>query len=162
MENIVLEFNNIDNIYSEFSSTNNKILKKKFAQHLEEAIDEQDTNEDINLIIKCEEKLTKQQKETATNTIKKYYSRKLKQSENIIKKNRIIALSMLIVAVLLIICLHFLNEINTHYIITTILEVVVWVFAWESTDIIFFKNTKDKQDKKLYKQILSSQITFKS
>lgn len=161
MENIVLEFNNIDNIYSEFSSTNNKILKKKFAQHLEEAIDEQDTNEDINLIIKCEEKLTKQQKDTATTTIKKYYSRKLKQSENIIKKNKIIALSMLIVAILLIICLHFLNEINTHYIITTILEVVVWVFAWESTDIIFFKNTKDKQDKKLYKQILSSTIIYK-
>ena len=161
MENIVLEFKQIENIYSEFSSTNNKILKKKFAQHLEEAIDEQDTNEDITLTIKCDENITKQQKETATNTIKKYYGRKFKQSENIIKKNRIIALSMFIIAVLLVICLHFLNEINTHYIITTILEVVVWVFAWESTDIIFFKNTKDKQDKKLYKQILSSKITFK-
>lgn len=162
MEKIMLDINNINNIYSEFSSSNNKILKKKFAEHLEEACSELDSNEQINIIIKCEQKLEKNSQETATKTIKKYYSQKLKESENIINKNRVIALSMLIISILLIIGLHFLNEHNVHYTISTILEIITWVFAWEFTDILFFKNIKERNDKKLYKQILSCEITFKN
>lgn len=158
MEEIFVEINNINDIYSEFSSETTKVLKKSFAQHLEETCEEIDR--DTTITIRVSKKFNEQEKETAVKTIKKYYNNHAKQNSQEIKRNTLLSFVLLVISIGLIVALHFLNEMGVSYIISLLLEIVAWVFAWEFTDVLFFKCTGLRHEKIKNLTLLNCKIDF--
>lgn len=142
MEEVKFELDSIKNIYSDFSSENNKTLKREFVDHLENACDEVPAFEDFRVLISCQNEVSKNEEQLAINTIKKHYKKKFINSKKSIMRNTFISLSMLVISIVLIFVLHFLNVYKVNYIITTLLDIIAWVFAWEFTDISFLKMQK--------------------
>ncbi len=125
-------------IFSDYNYDSNEVLNSNLEEFLVERV--KNIPPKVNLRVKiftddCVDE----------NEVKVAYKNKFKgdfeELEQELKRNMLFALTMLILGVLfmgfLILEMYFLN----NYILSTILEIAVWVFIWEAVDSFFLERS---------------------
>ena len=125
-------------IFSDYNYDSNEVLNSNLEEFLVEKV--KNIPPKVNLRVKiftddCVDE----------NEVKVAYKNKFKgdfeELEQELKRNMLFALTMLILGVLfmgfLILEMYFLN----NYILSTILEIAVWVFVWEAVDSFFLERS---------------------
>ena len=125
-------------IFSDYNYDSNEVLNSNLEEFLVEKV--KNIPPKVNLRVKiftddCVDE----------NEVKVAYKNKFKgdfeELEQELKRNTLFALTMLILGVLfmgfLILEIYFLN----NYILSTILEIAVWVFVWEAVDSFFLERS---------------------
>lgn len=125
-------------IFSDYNYDSNEVLNSNLEEFLVEKV--KNIPPKVNLRVKiftddCVDE----------NEVKVAYKNKFKgdfeELEQELKRNILFAFTMLILGVLfmgfLILEIYFLN----NYILSTILEIAVWVFVWEAVDSFFLKRS---------------------
>ena len=125
-------------IFSDYNYDSNEVLNSNLEEFLVEKV--KNIPPKVNLRVKiftddCVDE----------NEVKVAYKNKFKgdfeELEQELKRNMLFALTMLILGVLfmgfLILEIYFLN----NYILSTILEIAVWVFVWEAVDSFFLERS---------------------
>ena len=125
-------------IFSDYNYDSNEVLNSNLEEFLVEKV--KNIPPKVNLRVKiftddCVDE----------NEVKVAYKNKFKgdfeELEQELKRNMLFALTMLILGVLfmgfLILEMYFLN----NYILSTILEIAVWVFIWEAVDSFFLERS---------------------
>ena len=125
-------------IFSDYNYDSNEVLNSNLEEFLVERV--KNIPPKVNLRVKiftddCVDE----------NEVKVAYKNKFKgdfeELEQELKRNILFAFTMLILGVLfmgfLILEIYFLN----NYILSTILEIAVWVFVWEAVDSFFLKRS---------------------
>lgn len=157
-----IQFNNIKDAYSKFSTDNNKVLDDSAGAYISESFKDLHSKSqktlEIHLIENCEEK----EKEECKTVIKKYFLNDYNEYKDENLKLTVISFSLLLIGLIFIGILIFLNRISAPYAISLILEIITWVFIWEFVDVFVFARFTNHIKMKKIKKILNSEIIFKN
>lgn len=125
-------------IFSEYNYDSNEILNPALEDFLVEKAKDISPKSKLRVKIFTDDDIDEKELETA---YKNKFRSEFEECEHKLKKNAIFSLIMLILGVLfmgfLILEIYFLN----NYILSTILEIAVWVFVWEAVDSFFLERS---------------------
>lgn len=125
-------------IFSDYNYDSNEVLNSNLEEFLIEKVKNIPPNVNLRVKIFTDDCVDE-------NEVKVAYKNKFKgdfeELEQELKRNMLFAFTMLILGVLfmgfLILEMYFLN----NYILSTILEIAVWVFVWEAVDSFFLERS---------------------
>ena len=148
-----------NDLYSNFSINNNKILNPQIQQHISKNVEGFSKRNHLKIKFVSSKKLTAKEKDDAKTVIKNTYKKVVDDCSKTINLYCILSLIFLLIGIIAIVVLHVISSYAT-YVIKTILEIISWVFVWEFVDVLcfraIFKIIKNNHNKKIYK----SEIEF--
>lgn len=106
--------------------------------------------------------IDKDEEETYKNAIKHYYETDLIHNKRTMKRNYILALIMFIIGILVFSLMFILDHFfaNSLGLWKEVIDVVAWVFIWESVDIAFIEKIENSNQIKISNNIINSKIIF--
>ena len=136
----------ISNDVAEYITINKRILLWKYGVT-------------INLI---SDVIDEKEKPIFQNAIKSYFQHSLTHQRRRQKSNYLLSIVLFIIGVL-IFCLMFILDFyfsDSLGLWKEVIDVVAWVFIWESVDIAFIQKIENSVDLKIAKNIVDSNIIF--
>lgn len=158
IEEVYLKVNSVENFYSGFSDEETKVVNNKIIEYIDDATKYIPNNTQININIKIKNLRSRQKKQECKTAFRNYYKNEITDAAKSVKKLNLVALLLLGVAVAFLVVLHFIVQANAPYILKTALEIVAWVFTWETVDVFFFRTTAERFHLKKVKKIYNSNI----
>lgn len=106
--------------------------------------------------------IDKDEEETYKNAIKHFYETDLIHNKRTMKRNYMLALIMFIIGVLVFSLMFILDHFfaNSLGLWKEVIDVVAWVFIWESVDIAFIEKIENSNLIKISNNIINSKIIF--
>lgn len=145
-----------DSLFSPLSLENEPIISQETAEFLSHSTKHIENSKDIKLAISSNDGNLDQPK--LKRAIRNYYIQELTESNHNLKRNSILSIVMTIIGILVFAANILLSHFGVFEIITTVLDVVAWVFVWEAVDIFFFRRAELKHQKLKSAQLLTAEV----
>ena len=158
---IELRVENKSELYSKFSTDNNKVVNEEVISYIENSARKLPNKENLQINIESGTKLIKDEQDEFKEAFQKYYKNKNVENSKHTNFFYLLSIVFLLVGMACIVGLNFLKNSNVSYVAETILEVVSWVFIWEFVDILCFKIGIDFFKRRKNNKILKSEIVFR-
>ena len=154
-----IKIDSINDLYSNFSINNNKILNPEIQQYISSNVEGFSKRNSLKIKFSSSKKPTIKEKDEAKTVLKNTYKKVVDDCNKTINLYYILSLIFLLIGTVSIVVLHVISS-YAPYVIKTILEIISWVFVWEFVDVLcfraIFRIIKNNQNKKIYK----SEIEF--
>lgn len=158
---IELKVKNKTELYSKFSTDNNKVVNEEVVSYIENLARKLPNKENLQIKIESEAKLIKAEQDDFKEAFRKYYKNKNAEINKNTNFFYLLSFVFLLVGMACIVGLNFLRNSNVSYVAQTILEVVSWVFIWEFVDILCFKIGINFFKRRKNNKFLKSEIVFR-
>lgn len=91
--------------------------------------------------------------------IEEYYTQKYVQNERDIRRNNIFSLVLALFGIITLVVLGVFEPM-LNFIWKEVLDIVAWVFLWESADICFLQNSLLRHKRRKYLSFITMEIDF--
>ncbi|MGN0961680.1 MAG: hypothetical protein ACI4PF_05760 [Christensenellales bacterium] len=115
---------------------------------------------DIQLQISCED-YTQDKEQVYRNAITNYYVNEFADRDQMLKARLKISTILFLVSIISFALLYFMYQWNVPDILCSLVEVISWVFAWETVDLFVLQRYLIKAEQHKELQIIFATITFK-
>lgn len=140
-----IHIKDINQLYSEFSDKDYRIINKNFIEHVEENFLQLNVRkDDFSIKFKVDKAPTVDEVAEAKRTFMNYYDKEISENNISLKRMYIRSSILLLVGLIFILTLSFLQSHNVSYILTALMEVSAWVFTWEFIDNFVFKISAER------------------
>lgn len=148
-----------EQVLSPFHYEDKEIINEEFAGMLDNIAKSVPLKQQINLSIKCEN-ITESEKEEFSEATKNYYENKILDSQIRMKKAYSIFAVCVVLSIISLGLLFLAHFFKAPEILTEVVDILVWVFVWEATDVIVFQRGTIRLEKSRYYALYKSKITF--
>lgn len=146
---------NSHQIFSKFNYDKEDTLNPEFCDYLLTNAKLMSPTADIKIKIHSNENIDTGK---VSKAIKCHFSRDYAETKAYFAKNNISALFSLLLGILsLAILIIFYNSFDNFY-ITTIIEIIAWVFVWEAADKFFYDRSRIKRKCMILQKIYNSSV----
>lgn len=135
------------------------VISSEAAAYLDNALKYVSPKKEVEIHIKSKVILD-EEKEFYKNAIINYYSNNIKEHKRDLFHNNLLSILLLIVGAVFITVMLILEATNVNAIYSTILEIVGWVFIWESAYNFFFEKHHIKKELVKARQIINANIVL--
>ena len=139
---IHIKINSSEDILSAYSEDNRVVINNEFADFLENAVKDISIKEDLTIKIESKDK----NKERISSAIKNYYYNEFIDSERRLKQNLLLSIITLLFGAFVIACNGILQFFDINFVIIGTIDILAWVFIWESFDLFFFRRREIKHE----------------
>lgn len=144
---------------SVFSAGDAPVISSEIAAFLENSTHSVLPNEQLTLRIHSD-CIDDDEKEEYRRAIKEYYTERYITNNRELKRNGLIALFLALVGVITLAAAFFIEYQTTSPIWTEVVDIIAWVFLWESVDISAFKNRELRVKRSRCLSFLSMNIEY--
>lgn len=148
-----------DEFLSPYSGDGQSVISSEAADFIDNAAKPLDLNRKVHIIIRGAT-IDDEEKKVYRAAIKKYYGNQIFEADAKLKKNLVFSIVMaLIGAAILSACvaLH-INEVGT--VISELVDIVAWVFAWEAVDLFFLERPALRREQLKNCRLYEADITY--
>lgn len=149
-----------DCFLSPYSVRGNEVISNEVADFLENNLSSYPIGSKLSIEIKGDT-VDKVEEERYKKGIKNFYFNKIVDVNRKLKENLKISLLMLIIGVIVLSAYLVLEYIGQYHILASVIDIMAWVFIWESIDLYFIRRKGLKLDKLRFYSLYDSKITFK-
>lgn len=149
-----------DSLLSVYNDNSREIISSETALFIDNVIKTVNPKDDIHLKISCEE-YTSDKEQIYKNAITQYYLNEFADKERKLRQNTIMSITTLILAIISFVLLQLFTLWNVPNVIYQLMEVVSWVFAWETIDLLCFQRRLIKYEQIKDVKIIFAKISFK-
>ena len=134
---------------SVFSQTETPVISSDVADFLESGVRTVNPKEQLALKIhsNC---ITDNEKIIYAKAIRTYYKEKKQANDNELKRNNMIALTLLVIGILVLAVSVFMEFWLKNTVLAEVVDIIAWVLIWESADIAIFKNSSMRINSRRY------------
>lgn len=100
------------------------------------------------------------EKKVYKQAIKNYYTEEFLAQERERKRNNIISLWLCLVGLLFLVIAIYVDFMPAKLVWAEFIDIVAWVFLWESVDIFFLKNREMRLKRKKYLSFISMKVEY--
>lgn len=147
-------------VLSPFVIDGQEVINAEFANLIDNTVKSIPPNQSINLNIDCD-KLTDSDKTSFALAIKNYYKNSTLDSQRKMDNNTKILLLMLVLSIISLTALFLVNFFSVNWLIVELVNIVAWVFIWESIDLFVFQRSMQRYEKLRYLALYNCHITYK-
>lgn len=153
--NIKVEHQN--QILSSFNYDNKDTLNSDFCDYLWKNAKMMPPYDDLQINIYSNEEINEQEVIKATKT---HYSREYIEAKQSLSKTNFVALTSLLLGIFSLALLLIFYSVFNNFYVTTLIEIMAWVFVWEAVDKFFYGRTNIKRNCVLIQKIYSAEINI--
>ena len=139
---------------------NAPVISSDAATYLDNAIKNVPPKFGVSLRI-TSDVISKEKEEIHIESIRNYYRNEQKQLIRELVSNKMSAFVMFVIGLFVIATMIVLSLTDTSEIWITVLEIIGWVFVWESVDAFFIERSKLKRDLLRANQFINAEVVFK-
>ena len=147
------------NFISPYATNGTPTLSKETAEFLEHSIKHIKSDSQLHFQIKSKV-IDDNEKVLYKKAIRNYYAQEIAETKSELKHNSIVSLIMALVGALLFASIILLDTLALHDLFLRILDVVAWVFVWESVDVFFLRRYAISSKQLKYLKIMTAEISF--
>lgn len=147
-------------VLSPFVIDGQEVINAEFANLIDNTVKSIPPSQSININISCN-KLTESDKDSFTHAIKNYYKNSTLDSQRKMNNNTKILIAMLILSIFSLTALFLVNFFNVYWLIVEIVDIVAWVFTWETIDLFVFQRNMQRYEKLRYLALYNCYVTYK-
>ena len=111
--------------------------------------------QDIQIHFHCAQKTDKNEVQSA---LKSYYRAEYLETSNELKKHTIFSFVCLLLGVGTLLAFSILNKIFANFYLSTVVDILAWVFLWEAFDVFFFQRASLARRMKRIQKLYSAKI----
>ncbi len=146
---------------SEFSESSTPVISSQVAEFIENSTSFIAPGEPLTLRI-CSDCIDAQEKELYQSAIREYYLQKYLTNQQEIKRNRLLALLLGVVGVLVLAAELIYDFCVGNAMWTEVIDIVAWVLLWEATDISLLATGGLRRKQRRFLSFLSMKIAYDS
>lgn len=146
-------------IISPFNYDNKDTLNNDFCDYLWKNAKMMSPNDDLEINIYSNEIINKQEVIRAT---KIHYAREYAETKLQLSRTNFVALVSLLLGILSMALLLIFYSVYDNFYVTTLIEIMEWVFVWEAVDKFFYGRTNIKRKCILIQKIYSAKFKILS
>lgn len=157
---VKINITDADSLLSVYNDDGMEIISEETARFIDNLTKPISPKKDIQLQISCDE-YTADKEKVYKSAITNYYVNEFAHKDEMLMDRLRVSGVLALVSLICFALLFFMYQFNVPDIACVLVEVVSWVFAWETVDQFFLQRyfIKKKQYKEL--QIIYAKITFK-
>lgn len=148
-----------ENLLSIYNPDGKKIISTEMANVIDNSTKSTSINKDIHLRFSCNSN-SPEKEDIYKQAIKNYYLNEFADKERRLHNNFLITIFVFVMAVLFLTLFFILEKVNCPWYLNYFIEIVAWVFAWETVDLIFFQRQLIRYEQRKDLQIIYAHITF--
>ena len=148
-----------ENLLSIYNPDGKKIISTEMANVIDNSTKSTSINKDIHLRFSCNSN-SPEKEDIYKQAIKNYYLNEFADKERRLHNNFLITIFVFVMAVLFLALFFILEKVNCPWYLNYFIEIVAWVFAWETVDLIFFQRQLIRYEQRKDLQIIYAHITF--
>ncbi len=148
-----------ENLLSIYNPDGKKIISTEMANVIDNSTKSTSINKDIHLRFSCNSN-SSEKEDIYKQAIKNYYLNEFADKERRLHNNFLITIFVFVMAVLFLTLFFILEKVNCPWYLNYFIEIVAWVFAWETVDLIFFQRQLIRYEQRKDLQIIYAHITF--
>ncbi len=148
-----------ENLLSIYNPDGKKIISTEMANVIDNSTKSTSINKDIHLRFSCNSN-SPAKEDIYKQAIKNYYLNEFADKERRLHNNFLITIFVFVMAVLFLALFFILEKVNCPWYLNYFIEIVAWVFAWETVDLIFFQRQLIRYEQRKDLQIIYAHITF--
>ena len=148
-----------ENLLSIYNPDGKKIISTEMASVIDNSTKSTSINKDIHLRFSCNSN-SPEKEDIYKQAIKNYYLNEFADKERRLHNNFLITIFVFVMAVLFLALFFILEKVNCPWYLNYFIEIVAWVFAWETVDLIFFQRQLIRYEQRKDLQIIYAHITF--
>ena len=148
-----------ENLLSIYNPDGKKIISTEMANVIDNSTKSTSINKDIHLRFSCNSN-SSEKEDIYKQAIKNYYLNEFADKERRLHNNFLITIFVFVMAVLFLALFFILEKVNCPWYLNYFIEIVAWVFAWETVDLIFFQRQLIRYEQRKDLQIIYAHITF--
>ena len=133
---INIKADNEEQIFSSYNYDNKTSLNSELSNYLWENAKLAPPYKKLKLQVYCNKHIDKNEVNSA---IKSHYRREYIEVKDEIKKTRLFSTVCLFLGIISLLILLAINKLSNTYLTSSVMDIVAWVFVWESVDGFFFK-----------------------
>ncbi|MBO5223887.1 MAG: hypothetical protein J6C23_05185 [Clostridia bacterium] len=147
-----------DSILSPFSPKGRPTISGEFAEFLDSQYTDMKSKEKLHIDIECDT-IDDKEEILYEGAIRSYYKAEEKRKTKELVRNNVIALIMLLTGIV-VLTVSVVFFILSHEIIGEIIDIVAWVFVWESVDLFFMRRPQLLSEIIRCRHFAESKITY--
>ena len=144
-----------EEIFSKYNYENLTTLNEDFSDYLWRNEKLSPASKPLTIKIHAMEELKRVE---VTKAIKNYYKEEYMEVKNEIKKTNAFSLATLIIGILFLGLLFIFHQFVNVEIVNIIIEIIAWVFIWESVDSFFLKRSKLLQQGRRIQRLYTAKV----
>lgn len=148
-----------EEVLSPYHYEDKEIINEEFASMLENIVKSVPLKQKVNLTIKCNN-ISESEKEEFSVATKNYYENKIIDSQIRLKRAYSLFAVCIVLSIISLGLLFLTHFYNAHEMLSEVVDILVWVFVWESIDIIVFQQGTIRLEKLRYNALYESKINF--
>lgn len=158
-EIIDLTITDSESLLSVYNPDGKPIIDENMANVISNSIKSTTLKKDIHLKISCE-KYTKDKEPVYKDAITNYYINEFADKERRLHNNLAITITTFLLAIISFIALFVFTQLDMHWLLLDFIDVIAWVFSWETVDLIFFQRQLIKLEQRQDLKIIFAKITL--
>ena len=140
-----------EEIFSSYNYNSDDVINKDLTDYVWHKSKLVPLGQNIKLQMFCNEDISK---EEVSSALKNYYRAEYLDAKSELKNKTRFSLVCLFLGVITLLVLSLFNTILNNFYLTTVIDILAWVFVWEAFDVFFFQRSitirKLKQIQRLY------------
>lgn len=144
-----------EQIFSSYNYDNKTSISSELSTYLWDNAKLAPFYKSIKLQIYCKEHIEKDEVEKA---IKSHYRREYTEVKDELSKKRGLSFICLLLGIFSLATLVILNSLSVNYILTSIIDIIAWVFVWEAVDIFCLESMGLKQKCRILMRLYTAKI----
>lgn len=149
-----------ENIFSVFDTAKNRSISTDFNNYLMEQAEIIPMEYDITLKMHVQKDFSEAQENQVKTAIKNHFSFQITKDKLTSNKNNFFASMMYLVGFILLLCVPFINMIETTFPLTECLLIMIWFCVWEATDMTVLNNGQLKKNQINKLRLYNAKIVF--
>lgn len=149
-----------ENIFSVFDTAKNRSISTDFNNYLMEQAEIIPMEYDITLKMHVQKDFSEAQKNQVKTAIKNHFSFQITKDKLTSNKNNFFASMMYFVGFILLLCVPFINMIETTFPLTECFLIMIWFCVWEATDMTVLNNGQLKKNQINKLRLYNAKIVF--
>lgn len=158
-EIVDITIKDMDDMLSVYSPDGKDNISPELANVIDNATKSTNYYKDIHLRFTCE-KHPPEKEEQYKNAIKNYYINEFAEKERKLHNNLLIATSTFLLSIVFFVILFLVSSLNLPWIVVEFIDVIAWVFGWETVDVIVFRRQVIKYDQRKILKIIYANVSF--
>lgn len=149
-----------ENIFSVFDTAKNRSISADFNNFLMEQAEIIPMEYDITLKMHVQKDFSEAQENQVKTAIKNHFSFQITKDKLTSNKNSFFASMMYFVGFILLLCVPFINMIETTFPLTECFLIMIWFCVWEATDMTVLNNGQLKKNQINKLRLYNAKIVF--
>lgn len=157
---VLMKIEDRDDIVSALSMGEDLIVNEDFDSFIKNSTSHITPEKKINLKIKCENKISADEKTDIKNAVKNHYTKKISSLNDELHRNAIVNIFLIVASVAILSIIIFLSQFSHLQILIEFLDIFAWVLLWEVFDNFVFNRSEIRRIAIKNYQILNMRIEF--